>query len=301
MTKRKYTTGKKIKEWFENHPVWVLLGIVSSVLTLAIAAGTVFSLTTNFVENNILWRNVEQDKIDKLAPTQTINYFNSVLGEPNVKKGHTEKISTYIYRERGYWIEAFVDHEGVVQLMDITACGEEGFYPIIKNNPVGYEIVLGKTKMIATTGKDVWQWNKDNGSLLIHYFMRGATAPSYYYDEYYGGNPSNYQTVFSGHNELCGYLILPNDISDLMSTSGKGNLSEEQVERLRKNVSINTFAVSAPSYSLKLGDAMKNIGEGGIGVSYVDEGVLMPTKKIDKIDEKFKEAKDFDVISTVDY
>ncbi|MBC7943110.1 hypothetical protein H7X68_01245 [Candidatus Saccharibacteria bacterium] len=296
MVNKNFSRGKQVKNWYENHPIWVLLSITSFVLGLAVAAGTVFTFTVDIIENKILWKGVEQAKIESLAPTQTVEYFNSVLGEPNVKTASGD-ITRYIYKERGYWIESFSDSNSVVQVFDITACGDEGFYPAIKNNPVGEEIVLGKTKMIDTTAPKEWLWKEGDYGLKIHYFQRGATAPSYYYDEYYGGNPSNYQTVFTGHNELCGYLVFPDDIAKAMSDfSNKKPLNEEQVNRLRSNTIINTFAVTSPSFDLKL-ENLKNIGDGGLGVSYVDEGVLLPTKKIQsRNDESYKSAKDFDVI-----
>lgn len=295
MVKRKISEGKKIKQWFEYHPVWVILAIVSFVLSLAIAAGTVFSFTTKYVEDTILWKNTEQRKIDSLAPTQTVQYFTSILGEPNTKSVR-DGITRLIYKERGYWVETFSDSDDVVQLFDITACGDEGFYPKIKNNPVGPETTLGKTKMINTTGNDIWLWKERDAGLKIHYFLRGATAPSYYYDEYYAGNPGNYQTVFTGHNELCGYLVLPKDIDTALFAAPvtPNPLSAEQVNRLRKNVTINTFAVTSPSFDIKL-PKLANIANGGIGVSYVDEGVLLPTRTL-KNSKSYDQAKDFEVL-----
>lgn len=296
MKRRKQPLGKLIKNWFENHPVWVILGIVSFVLSLAIAVGTVFSFANNFVTTQILWKGVEQSKIDKLAPTQTLAYFNSVLGEPNTKELRG-KIAKYTYRERAYWVEAFVDEADVVQVIDITACGEEGFYPAIKNNPMGSNaIILGKTKMNEAAPAQL--------SPKIHYYHKLATAPSYYYDEYYNNASGSYQTMFTGHNELCGYLVLPKDIVNTMTDlDNTTNLSEEQIGRFRKGVTINTFAVTSPSFNTgqnkDLGNyGLSELGEGGIGVSYVDKGILTPTKEYKPLDKtKIDRAKDFEVIN----
>lgn len=296
MKRRKQFTGKSIKKWYENHPIWVVLSIVFFVLSLAVVAATVFSFTSTYIQEKILWKNIEQSKIDKLAPTQTLAYFNSVLGEPNTKEVRG-KIAKYIYRERAYWVEAFADESGIVQAMDVTACGEEGFYPVIKNNPVGGQIVLGKTKMVHTTPKDRSSW-----SFKTHYFQKQATAPSYYYDEYYSGGASSYQTVFTGHNELCGYLVLPTDILKTLTDLDKStSLSEDQINRLRQNVNINTFAVTSPKFNTGKNDDLGNyglneFGEGGIGVSNIDKAILTPSSdnKFDK--DKYKNTKDFEVI-----
>lgn len=298
MKTKEFKRGHKLQYWFNNHPVWVILGIVSFVLSLSIAAGTVFTFAANYVHTSILWKEVEQRKIDELAPTQTVSFFSSLLGEPNVKTV-LDDITRYVYKERGYWVEVFSDRHDIVQMFDITACGDEGFYPRIKNNPVGGELIIGKSKMIDTTGSEPWVWNGANSALKVHYFQRGATAPSYYYDEYYGGNPSNYQTVFTGHNELCGYLVLPSDISAQMNAApiGKNPLNAEQTHRLRSATVINTFAITAPSFELKVKE-LENIADGGMGVSYVDEGVLMSAR--DLVSDRHKDIppmKDFEVFS----
>jgi hypothetical protein len=273
----------------------MVMGIVSFVLSLAIAGGTVFSFANHFVTTKILWKGTEQAKIDKLAPTQTLSYFNSVLGEPNTKELRG-KIAKYTYKERGYWVEAFVDEENVVQVMDVTACGDEKFYPIIKNNPMGNAITLGKTKMNRAVS--------DVLSPKIHYYHKLATAPSYYYDEYYNGAAGSYQTMFTGHNELCGYLVLPTDIvNTLTDLDDKTSLSETQIRRIRSGVTINTFAVTSPSFITGLYKDLGNyglneFGEGGIGVSYVDKGILTPSKEYESLDKTgIEEANDFDVIN----
>lgn len=295
MKKRKQITGKHIKQWYENHPVWVILGIILFVLSLAIATGTAFSFAGNFVTNQFLWRGVEQSKLDKLAPTQTHAYFKSVLGEPNTKERRGE-FAVYTYRERAYWVEAFVDNDDVVQAMDVTACGDEGFYPKISNNPMGANIItLGKTKMSeAAPGQS---------PLKTHYYHKLATAPSYYYDEYYNNASGSYQTMFVGHNEMCGYLVLPEDIrTSLTDISGSMSLNDEQKNRFRKGTVINTFAVTSPAFNTGPNKEMGNygttdFGSGGIGVSYVDKGILTPARELtSEARAKASKSKDFDVI-----
>lgn len=291
MAKQRTKNSKQLKDWFDNHPFWVILSIIFFVLSLAIAFGTVASFTTSYLNSQVLWKSVEQNKIDQLAPTQTVDFFNSLLGEPNVKSSY-ETYDRYIYKERAYWIEVFANKSNIVILFDITACGVDGFYPKITNNPVGGELTLGETKMAETTFEQL-----DDKSLQPHYFLRGATAPSYYYDEYYLGNPSNYQTVFTGHNELCGYLKLPEDIEEALyaSPNSANKLNVKQIQRIRKNTTINTFAISSPSFDLKHKE-LDNIGDGGLGVSYIDEGVLMPNRRAHfNIDNWRKDIKDFEV------
>lgn len=295
--------SKKLKTAKNNHFFWVSLTMLNALLALVVALGTISAPVGSFIADNITWRSIEQSKVEKLAPTETVAFFNSVLGEPNIKNETSTGMTRYIYRERGYWVEAMTPKEDdTVLVMSITACGEGSFYPIINNNPAGKPIVLGKSKMVDTTYRPEKRDSSKRETFKIHYFLRAATAPSYYYDEYGGDASTNYQTVYTGFNDLCGYLALPKDIMDTMGIgSNSGKLTDEQINRMRNNITINTFAVTAPSYTTRMGlkADSPNMGDGGIGVDYVDAGVLLPSPEL--IDEaaakqKYKNVKDFEVI-----
>lgn len=296
------TWSKKLKHTKDTHAFWIGLTMVNALLALVVAFGTISAPVGSYIGENLTWRSIEQAKIDKLAPTETINYFNSVLGEPNVKGLTSSGMTRYIFKERDYWVEAMTYKDDTVLIMSITACGTNGFYPKIDNNPAGKPITLGKSKMVDTTYEPILRGGSTFEGFTTHYYQRGATAPSYYYDEYVGDAVTNYQTVYTGHNELCGYLVLPKDMTETMGIGGNGNkLSNEQVNNLRSNVVVNTFAVAAPSYEVRMGLTADspNIADGGLGVNYVDAGVLLPSSsKIDSsaAKKKYETAKDFDVI-----
>ncbi len=297
--------GKKLKTANNNHVFWIGLTMLNALLALVVALGTISAPVGSFIAENITWRSIEQAKVEKLAPTETVAFFNSVLGEPNIKSETRTGMTRYIYRERGYWVEAMTPKEDdTVLVMSITACGEDGFYPTINNNPAGKPVVLGRSKMIDTTYKPLRRDGSEREAFKVHYFLRAATAPSYYYDEYGGDALTNYQTVYTGFNDLCGYIALPKDIIDTMGIgSNSGKLTDEQINRMRGNITINTFAVTAPTFMTRMGlkADSPNIGDGGIGVDYVDAGVLLPSPE--PMDEsaakqKYKNVKDFEVIKT---
>lgn len=258
-------------------------------MTLIITANSLTALIASKWHGTIGWKGVEQAKIDKLAPLEPLSYFTSVLGEP-VLKQKVDKMTKYTYRGRDHWVAAYVDDFEIVRLMAITACNHEGFKPKIKNNPVGYEVTLTETKMKyagRSSSADTYGQPAAVEDFKPHYFLRGATAPTYLYDEYLYGNPSSYQTVYAGFNEFCGFINLPEDIAETMSSTkvGKLDLNSEQIERLRSNLSINTFAVSAPYEE----SFFKN-GSYTLGVTYVDAGILEPRRTEEEL-EKADSAK----------
>lgn len=296
MMKQKYQTGKQIKSWFEQHPVWVLLSITLFILTLVVTANASYSIVEKVIVDKYLWKNTEQSKIDMLAPTETISYFNSILGEPNVKNIIHNKVTNtevikYVYKERGYYVEAIVDSDGIVQIMDITACGhQDDFYPIIKNNPVGNEIILGKTKM------DSAAISEDNYHQGL-YYSDGDISD--FYDRYDGDESTNYQTVVTGFSGTCDHLVLPVDIRLAIEKSVDGHPTKEQVDRIRRGTSINIFAIASPSSGFsRLERNIYDLSDGGgIGVPTTISAALSSSKKTDDYKNRLNNAKEFEVVA----
>lgn len=282
--------SQKLKRRVDNHPVIIWAGVVLLILSALTTSGAAVVYIYSMARESLFWRSVEQDKISQLAPTQTAAYVNSILGEPITKQA-SDDMSRYIYKERGYWVTTYVDTYGTVQAIAITACGDDGFYPEVKG------ITLGSTKMVNAWGEST-RWESSDASIKLHYFLRGASAPSYYYDEYVASGATNYQATIVGHNELCGYVVLPEDIDKALSErAGSEPLTDEQVHRIRTNVAINTIVVTAPSANLKI-KSLENLGDSWPGPSYVDVNALSSLQKGGKAEstDKFNDTKDFDVV-----
>lgn len=235
-------------------------------MTAILSSISLYSYGISYYRNSVGWKAVEQSKIDKLAPTTSIEYISSVLGTPVLDQKVSETETETIYKSRGYWVYLISNSsDKSLKSISITAC--EDFQPEIKNNPVGNSIKLGVTRMnevatnIIATQKDDFQIQHPLPN-AYHYHISGATAPSYFFDEYSYGNPSRYQTVYAGVSEVCGnlYDITREDFEFIEAMNGKNELTEGEINKLkelRSALVVNTVTILAPkvdneSYGLNI-------------------------------------------------
>lgn len=159
------------------------------------------------------------------------------------------QIKEYIFGFKYYYVQALTDSTNKVLAYGVTTRDKdfmptftilENLYYADPDNP-GDEtklvsgaktIILGKTKF-----SDIGVPDNIFGYLGAHSF--------YYHEEYYYGNPGNYQSYFFAANES-GYLEVDDESSDFLSSDLKINQENMQVLTFRKNSTINTIYVTAP-------------------------------------------------------
>lgn len=267
---------KRIKRCFhraESSSQVSTLRLAVYIASAIVALNGAVKIIGNWYDSNIGWKTVEQNKIDKLAVLETTDYISSILGMPQLKIKWASDLNKYIYQEHGYWVVAYADKTDTVQHLLFTSCGDKDFNPVIKKNPAGPAVTLGKTTFReAFYERDV----ENHNGYKPHYFQRGATAPSLFIDEIYEGNPSNYQNVYSGAVEYCGTPKLPPKVLDTLlktsvfNKSKTAGLQKSDFDTLRRKALINTFGISAPYAESLFTD------DHGIDptISYVNAGVL---------------------------
>lgn len=94
------------------------------------------------------------------------------------------------------------------------------------------EILLNKSSFT-----DVFKEQKGG----FKYFVSGATADSFAYESLYLGNPSAYQTIIIGVNDICSSA---NDIDKYLGVTN--NSTGEQIENFRQHARVNTYGETAP-------------------------------------------------------
>lgn len=254
-SKRTNDLSKRLKHLYNEHPFILLLSIFGVTVTAILSSISLYSYGISYYRNSIGWKAVEQSKIDKLVPTTSIEYISSILGTPVLEQKVSETETETIYRSREYWVY-LISNSGDKSLKSISLTACEDFQPEIKNNPVGNSIKLGVTKMdqvatnIAATNKDDFQIQHPKPN-KYHYHISGATAPSYFFDEYSYGNPSRYQTVYAGVSEVCGDIfdLTREDFEFIDAMNGKSELTIDDVQRLsdiRSRLVVNTVTILAP-------------------------------------------------------
>jgi len=226
------------KKKFENNPIIYLFGLFLSI-ALAIPAGLEsYNLVQKTYYNSIGWKESEEMLINKLSPNQSIDFFNSVLGTPELVDSG-EKFIDNIYRRKGYWLQAVHDRDGKVLLMSITVCSPN-FYPKINNTPLYEPIVIGKDTMYSIASEN----------FTPHYFISGATAPTYLIDEIPSSNPTKYQNLYFGINDACNFdpknILADSYYYDSFTPLKVVDTKSPKVEYLRENMPVNTIAITAP-------------------------------------------------------
>lgn len=273
-----------------------IIVLFATILGALITFHTATAILTDWYNSSVGWKQVEQAKIDKLSPLESMDYISSVLGIPELKMPGHNGLKKYIFKEKGYWVTAYANDSNSVEHLLFTSCNEGGFYPKVSKNPVGPPVIIGKT----TFDEVLYENASTNGrSYNPHYFLRGATAPSYFIDETSLGNPSSYQTVYSGIVEYCGIPNFPIDAQEQLEgghvtktgTNAPG-LSQENIDKMRSRAAINTFGVSAPhAKSLYESPAVTDLT-----ISYVNAGVLercsMSRERYEKVLDDILKRKD---------
>lgn len=189
-------------------------------------------------------RQAEYDTLDKLRGGMALAYFRELLSAPLfVTRGRNGPFTQSLFRGHDYWLQAVSDDAGTVQLMAVTACepdfrpsysGVDGSYPRLGH------IVLNQTHL------------DESGAMpnTVRYFTSGATANSYYYDEYYLGNPGEYKTYFVGVDDAC--ALPPDDVRlpFLLSTYQNSTYdpSDSVVAKFRAAAVANTYAETGPFF-----------------------------------------------------
>jgi hypothetical protein len=95
----------------------------------------------------------------------------------------------------------------------------------------------------------------------IRYFTSGATANSYYYDEYYLGNPGHYKTYFVGINDACPISSSIDQtrfsLFGLSLANVRFDPSNESVRAFRSEAVANTYAETGIFFDPLLLDSFK--------------------------------------------
>jgi hypothetical protein len=177
--------------WIRKTPVWVLLILAAVFVSSVITIGHAVLQARDLYSDTFRWRQEEYRKIGSLAAGISSEKVKETLGSPLfVRKSQDGSLTESSFRGRDYWVQTISDLSGTVRLLAITACNLD-FKPEI-DSLVG-RIVLNESRFDSTNGAP-------SG---IRYGLSGATANSFFYDEYYLGNPGFYKTYLVGIDDAC--------------------------------------------------------------------------------------------------
>lgn len=241
-TKKIRRSRKPIKAKSIFSPVLII-----SLLVFAIIIILLINLSSNkkFASdfNNIVYGS-SYNKINMLVTEVQIGYFEGLLGKPIfVNKNQNKKTIEHIFVKNNFFVQAITDSDNKVLSFAVTTRNNY-FKPKNKEG-----IILGESTLASAAKQGGPGPNK------CYSFLSGATAPSFYFEQYYFGNPENYQNYFYGYNEE-GYFDKSNrDSFPTLEEYLDANTFEIDCTKISPNLRdkfvINTFMVVAPFVEFK--------------------------------------------------
>lgn len=245
--------AEKIVIKLKKSYVAILLGLIMLSLSSIITISQGTSLIKEYYLSSFGRKTKLTDDIYKLAPDTNIGYFERILGSPvfinektdekNIKES-TQK--EYIFINDYFYIQAITGKNDKVIAYSITPTNK-GTHPLFSFWEGNDEIKLELNKSTFKVLND-----KPEEARLYCGARRGG-----YSEEYYFGNPGNYQTyIFSindilGFPSLCQEEFMNGNIGIDYSKNNEVDIENEKIQKARKEDVINTITITAPFISGK--------------------------------------------------
>jgi hypothetical protein len=209
-------------------------------------------LVFNFLETTLFKKAYAKRRLAKLAPSTTINFFNSILGSPTfVNDGGETK--QYVFVDDLFYVTAVTDLSDKVLAYSVTTRRKD-FHPSFTLGP--YSIT--REMVVIKLGKSTFSEINKLGDYSGRVSSGLGARRSFYSEEYYFGNPGRYQT----------YLFCVNDAGftrmgdPQVLNIGATTTSDPQIQRFRKSTIINTYTITAPHLT---SDTLRSKGVSWIG------------------------------------
>jgi hypothetical protein len=223
-----------------NSPVIILLGVLVVLLSSLITITGGISVLYKFYRSSLGYKRARRLDLRRLSAGVNINYFREILGSPvfvNVKEDKRESV----FVNKHFYVQAIADLTESVLAFSVTTRSSR-FNPVLKLGPYSasrevLHVRLGRTKFAAL----------DSFAKLTSIFSSLGARRFHYHEEYYFGNPGDYQTFIFGVNDAgcCpwsgfgrwGSALRPRPtVSD-----GWNNIEEPEVQSFRREAVINTI------------------------------------------------------------
>ena len=247
------------------------VGIIISILILILGVPVGINQWKAVYNESIGYKRNLLNNVERMKAGFNFSYYKNLFGEPVMSKSFSSgdvnlREDTFI--NKYFYITTFTNSDQVVIFYALTT-RTRAFAPVLtipsmQVNKKDTVVTLGKTEFssLAFTDQIIPHvtYNKDVGEDDINWagnyvYFCGAHDWSYY-ERYYFGNPSNYQTLYFGLNEA-GYdqsFVNVNDIND-----------SDAIIKASRDFVINTYAESAPGW-----DKLKFPNQYNLGVNYDD-------------------------------
>src|SRR3989344_5825290 len=192
-------------------------------------------------DSNILTKEEKYANLSKISVSVQVDYLKKYLGEPvSISTIKDKNQKELIFIDPDYYVMLTTDLDNSVLSYVITT-RNENFNPILKIR--GIKVQLGKSTFYEKGIKP--------DDCEAH---PGNTAPSYYFETYFGDNSSSYQSYLFGYNDAgfgdigIVWATQPNEEEIKNNNFRKTNDMNCRLpsNQDRKRYTINTFGVGWP-------------------------------------------------------
>jgi hypothetical protein len=225
----KKSIAQRVDLWVRSSPflyLFLVALIISSTITISQGVG----LVVDYVDEHYQWRQVEYSKIASLRAGISAAKVEEVMGSPLFVKVSEDGMFTELtFEGRDYWVQAVHDGADSVVLLAITSCSRS-FHPTLKTR-------VGE----VTLNESLFDFEGNHSPIKHRYYGSGATRNSFFYDQYYEGNPGFYKTYFFGINDAC--PAVANHANELGAVNWTSDAPDSSaIQEFRSNSVINTYA-----------------------------------------------------------
>jgi hypothetical protein len=235
----------KIKKSYIAILIGVILFVISSIITISQGV----SLMREYYDNSFGYKRKLTDDLYKLAPDTNIAYFEKILGNPVFinEKSDNKKLDEPIQKEfifinKYYLIQAITGKNDKVLAYSITAESQD--------DPPVFIFWQGTTDIKINLGMS--SFSMLSGEPVRARLNCGARRGSYN-EEYYFGNPGYYLTYIFSINDiadtipsLCDEEFLHGDVGVDYSNDNEIDITNEKIQKFRKESAINTITITSP-------------------------------------------------------
>lgn len=232
--------AEKIVNKLKKSYVAILMGLFLLLLSSAITISQGTALLKEYYYDTLGHKKKLINDIYKLAPSTNIGYFERILGNPVFVNEKTDEKNTKEPTQKEY---IFINDYFYVQA--ITGKNEKVLAYSVTGEDLVFNIWSGIKNIDLKLGKSTFEVVDDKPEKIELYC--GARRGGYS-EEYYFGNPGNYQTYIFSLNDINGGF--PQMCLEDVGTNNV-SLENEEVRKLRKEQVINTFTITSPGISGK--------------------------------------------------
>jgi hypothetical protein len=241
----------QLLEHLRDSPVAILLGVVVILLSALITITGGISVLYKLYRSSLGHKGALRRELRRLSAGVNINYFREILGSPVSVNAHEDK-REYIFVNKYFYVQAIADSGENVLAFSVTTRSNR-FNPDLKLGPYSLSgealyIRLGKTKFAEL----------DSFAKPTSIASSMGARRFHYYEEYYFGNPGDYQTYVFGVNDSgCPPWYGFNRWDTALGSrpkilDGWNNVQQPEVLAFRTEAAINTYTVVAPLLSLEV-------------------------------------------------